>query len=194
MTIEQLFGRKVVAFIFLIAGLGTLFTGVRDWPHPFAAGILSASPRCLHKRGDFEDAVALVPAVDGDEPEAGEAPDRASDCPGAEQGRFSDGLVGQTQAVPGPAQRDDEERFEDAQGRAPDRALALDPWPRRLPNTGPSVSPGSRGRPRPDDPSRCSPCPLAPHQSLTSSLASSTAYARPDLRIAVALLWTKHFG
>jgi DNA-binding NtrC family response regulator len=38
---------------------------------------------CLHKRGDFEDAVVLVPAVDGDEPEAGEAPDRASDCSGA---------------------------------------------------------------------------------------------------------------
>jgi hypothetical protein len=43
MTIEQLFGRKVVAFIFLIAGLGTLFTGVRDWPHPFAAVLFAVT-------------------------------------------------------------------------------------------------------------------------------------------------------
>jgi hypothetical protein len=47
MTIEQLFGRKVVAFIFLIAGLGTLFTGVRDWPHPFAAVLFVVSVTAL---------------------------------------------------------------------------------------------------------------------------------------------------
>jgi uncharacterized membrane protein YccC len=37
MKTEQILGgRKVAAFIFLIAGLATLLLGLRDWPHPFA--------------------------------------------------------------------------------------------------------------------------------------------------------------
>jgi hypothetical protein len=43
-----------------------------------------ALPSQPRRRIDFVDAAAL----DGDEPEVGEALDRAPDCPGAEQGRF----------------------------------------------------------------------------------------------------------